>query len=445
MPKNYISNVFSFLLIIIAIFGILSLIEDYRFAKNIKPFNIFSDIISQPETITGDTIKIPVVEATYPCPDSIQCFENYTEIKYPLDSLITKLLSKDKQVRVAWFGDSFTEADIVVGNLRDTLQSLYGGNGVGFMPITFEATGFRRTVIHHFNGWHTRSFISNPRLKDYGIGGTIYKPDSAAFVAYEGTAKFFKHTQNFGKLRLFYTSENESSVSIRLNGGQSQSYSIRQTALPKQVVVATPDIWRVSIYIPDTLGNTAFYGASLEDTTGIYFDNFAIKGNSGLGLLTVREDFLKQFNDMLHYDLIVLQFGLNVAEATRTDYSAYAKSMTKVIEKLKNAFPDVPILILSVSDRSRRVQGEYVTMAGIPALLEAQRTLAADNQIIFWNLFEAMGGMNSMAAFVDAKPPLANKDYTHLNFAGSKKVALKFAESFIHEVDIYKKRKEKEE
>ena len=59
--------------------------------------------------------------------------------KYPLDKLFTHLLeakSKKGKVRIAWYGDSFSDGDILVSDLRDTLQSLYGGNGVGFVPIT---------------------------------------------------------------------------------------------------------------------------------------------------------------------------------------------------------------------------------------------------------------------------------------------------------------------
>jgi hypothetical protein len=34
-----------------------------------------------------------------------------------------------------------------------------------------------------------------------------------------------------------------------------------------------------------------------------------------------------------------------------------------------------------------------------------------------------MGGYNSMVLWADSINPLANKDYTHLNFRGSKKVS----------------------
>jgi hypothetical protein len=80
-------------------------------------------------------------------------------------------------------------------------------------------------------------------------------------------------------------------------------------------------------------------------------------------------------------------------------------------------------------------------MPVIPLLIQAQEKIASDNKLLFWNLFEAMGGENSMAGFANSKPALANKDYTHLNFAGGRKVGLALARSFIHEVETYQKRR----
>jgi lysophospholipase L1-like esterase len=80
-------------------------------------------------------------------------------------------------------------------------------------------------------------------------------------------------------------------------------------------------------------------------------------------------------------------------------------------------------------------------MPVIPLILKAQEQIALENKILFWNMFEAMGGENSMAIFANSKPALANKDYTHLNFAGGRKLGLSLAGSFIHEVEKYEKRK----
>jgi hypothetical protein len=208
---------------------------------------------------------------------------------------------------------------------------------------------------------------------------------------------------------------------------------------PAMIMVKADTIRQISARLNQ--GGITCFGASLEDETGIYIDNFAIKGNSGLGLQGIPDKNLAAFDSLLQYDLIVLQFGLNVSNSPTTDFTGYIKGMSKLITKLKTAFPGTPILLLSVSDRSKRQQGQFVTMPVIPLLIQAQEKIAYDNKLLFWNLFEAMGGTNSMAQFANAKPALANKDFTHLNFAGGRKVGLSLARSFIYEVEKYKKRR----
>ena len=53
--------------------------------------------------------------------------------------------------------------------------------------------------------------------------------------------------------------------------------------------------------------------------------------------------------------------------------------------------------------------------------------------ICFWDLYEAMGGKNSMVAWVNKG--LAQKDYTHFSFKGAKYVGEMFYEAIIQEIE----------
>ncbi len=444
MNKNYIPQAFYFTLAIAGILGILSLFGKERSILGfaIKPVGIFSDIIKADSTeLKQMHFKDTLTSAMEPCPSGIICFRNFTAEKYPLDKLLDRLLKvKEKKckVRIAWYGDSFSDGDILVSDLRDTLQSLYGGNGVGFVPITSEIAGFRQSVIHSFGGWNTSSILANPGAHQLGISGFSYTPDSGNYVFYKGSTHF-KHTYSFNTFRLFYTSASNQKVRIVINKKDNRVLDLAASSTPAMITVQADTIRQVIARMNQ--GGLTCYGASLEDETGIYIDNFAIKGNSGLGLQAIQEKNLAAFDSLLHYDLIVLQFGLNVSNSPTTDFTAYVKGMSRLINRLKEAFPSTPILLLSVSDRSQRRQGQFVTMPVIPFLIQAQEKIAFDNKLLFWNLFEAMGGENSMAQFANARPALANKDYTHLNFAGGRKIGLAFARSFIHEVGNFQKRR----
>ncbi len=444
MSKNYIPQAFYFTLAVVGILSILSFFEMDGTVLGFtpKPVSMFSDILTDRKPELKKSLFIDTLTSKpEPCPPGVVCFRNFTEQKYPLDKLLARLLkARDKKgkVRIAWYGDSFSDGDILVSDLRDTLQSLYGGNGVGFVPITSEIAGFRRSVIHSFGGWNTTSILTNPGSGHLGINGFGYSPDSGNYVFYKGSNQF-KHTSTFNTFRLFYTCDYNQKARILINKKDSRVMDLAASASPAMITVKVDSISQVSARF--NLGGITCYGASLEDETGIYIDNFAIKGNSGLGLRAIPQRNLAVFDSLLNYDLIVLQFGLNVSNSPTTDFTSYISGMAKLVNKLKEAFPETPILLLGVSDRSKLLQGQFITMPVIPLLIQAQEKIAHDNKLLFWNLFEAMGGENSMAFFANSKPALANKDYTHLNFAGGRKVGLSFARSFIYEVEKYQKRR----
>jgi hypothetical protein len=120
------------------------------------------------------------------------------------------------------------------------------------------------------------------------------------------------------------------------------------------------------------------------------------------------------------------------------NFGWYEKGMIKVINHIKSNIPNASILLISVGDRSYKNNNVYETDPSIPLLIEAQKRIAAKTGIGFWNLFEAMGGYNSMVSWVDTVPPLANKDYTHVNFRGANCIANLLAKDILNEYKLYK-------
>jgi lysophospholipase L1-like esterase len=153
-----------------------------------------------------------------------------------------------------------------------------------------------------------------------------------------------------------------------------------------------------------------------------------------MGLFQVEPRDLHQFNRFQNYKLIILQYGLNVVtEDDTTGYDWYSEKMVRVINRLKEVFPESSILLTSVSDRAYNENGKFVTIPNILVMREAQRAAAQKTKIAFWDLFSAMGGENSIVKYAEAKPPLAGKDYTHLNFSGGRKLSKKLADALLYE------------
>ncbi len=362
-------------------------------------------------------------------------------------------------VRIAWFGDSLIEGDIITQDVRNELQKKFGGKGVGFVPITTHVPGFRQTIGWTFsNNWKTYSLTDSVKHKvPYGLYGQVYQPkilkgvtDS---VAIEKEASRVKYSGAYSKLdglsplynvfMIYSRADSGDYILYKLNNGAPQRKDLQAgEKLNRLVINQNNPINSIEVqFVPvDTL---FVYGFSIEYGKGILVDNYSLRGSSGIHLSGVKSGILKQIQQLLNYDLIVMQYGINVATVKTDDYSWYERSITKTINYLETIFTNTPILIVSCSDRSIKQDDTYITMPTLTSLISSQRKIAANTNSSFWDLFVAMGGEGSMIKMADAKPALANKDYTHFKTAGGRVIANLFVKSLLFEYDWYLSHPEK--
>jgi hypothetical protein len=88
---------------------------------------------------------------------------------------------------------------------------------------------------------------------------------------------------------------------------------------------------------------------------------------------------------------------------------------------------------------SRKWAGTYQSYPNIPLIRDAMRNAAFKNSCAFWDLYEAMGGENSMVAWVNNEPPLAGKDFTHFSHKGAEFVGEMLYNALISEYIEWKK------
>lgn len=386
-----------------------------------------------------------------PCPDGVTCIEDYgIGLENSMDAFYAKLLQAreaDRPVRIAYCGDSFIEGDILTADLRDLLQEEYGGQGVGFVEIASQTAGFRRSVRAYSRNFTIYSAVDSGFKKSkvylnerYSVPG-----DGEASVTLSGTS-YGKHTASAQQATVFLATDRPQMLTAVVNKEGRQTFRLSGGG-GLQAVSVQGDIRSVQWSVQgDSAGSRPlFYGVALDGKQGVTLDNFSLRGSGGLSLSSIPWEHLQQFAHKRSYDLIILHYGLNVANPKTKSYDTYARGMAAVIDHLRSAFPEAAVLLVSVSDRdSRDASGRVTTMRGIRPLVTAQQKLAADKCVAFWNLFEAMGGEGGMARLVDAKPAMANKDYTHLNFNGGKHLAGLFFDAVKAGADGYKTRRKHE-
>lgn len=238
----------------------------------------------------------------------------------------------------------------------------------------------------------------------------------------------------------FFYNRGATTLSVRVNRGEATTETFEPIDDLQEMTVEG-NIGSVR-WTVESADSTLFYGLAMDGTSGIVLDNFSLRGSSGLSLRSVPVWMMREFNEQRPYDLIILQYGLNVATERGRNYDKYIAGMQTTVQHLKEAFPQAAILIVSVGDRDYKTEeGELRTMPGIKNLVRYQQNLAADEAVAFWNMFEAMGGEGSMADMVHAKPSLANYDYTHINFRGGKHLAGLLYESLIYGKEQYDRRR----
>lgn len=421
--------------------------------KQVLPNKIFSDTKVDPKNILIDRLLLESVakdslsqngdsinedeqnldneEIIFDASEGIEfpseTFDDYKGYQY-LISFYEKLYQLEKnpqsKVRIAYYGDSMTDGDLIVQDIRMNYQERFGGSGVGFVSIISESSASRGSVKTLFSkNWKTQSYLNVKRpISPFGVNGHVFFANDKAnttWVQYEAGRNKFSTTLD--NPTLFYgKSSKKGNVSFIIGKD-----TLRKNLVPNNLVntlkVTSGSIkaFKANFTQSDSI---PIYGFNFDNGSGVHVDNFSQRGNSGLPISMFNASVMQAFNNNLKYDLIVLHYGTNVLNYGTKNYSWYQKGMKKTVNKIKESFPGVSILIVSTADKSTKYDLEMKTDSAVVPLMKAQKRYALETESGFVNLYTLMGGDGSMVKWTDESPVRANKDYTHFNQRGAKAI-----------------------
>jgi lysophospholipase L1-like esterase len=410
-----------------------------------KKIDILADIRSS-EKITDagsiDTGYQIIPEFADTCKTGIICIDDYSAEHDALNRFYDALEANNRPVRIAYFGDSFIEGDLLTCSLRNMFKKKYGGNGVGFVPINCITAGFRTTVITSANGWEEHCITDSifTRSKQ-GISGHYFVPAVNATATFSCRTGTGKEVDTCSTASFYFITDGNLKFTTTVNRQIKQQHIVEGSSEIQKISV-DGQIGHIKITVDSQGTNTRFFGVTLDnEKTGIVVDNYSLRGVSGENIKSVPAKTLKDFDKLRNYDLVILQYGLNVATKTQTKYDYYRKAMTNVINHLRNNLPNSDIMLVSVGDRTTKINGEMTTMSGVKSLLATQQQIASECGIAFWNLIEAMALDGGMAGYVKSKPSKANSDYTHINIRGGEQIAKHLFEALEYAKEKYIEKK----
>ncbi len=342
--------------------------------------------------------------------------EDYTESGKGLERLQSALAS-GRLARIAVVGDSYIEGDIFTQDLREMLQQEYGGNGVGYMNLFSEFPGFRRSIRQSGgNGWTEYAASKKHNGAYMGLSQHYYKPSSSTTSTYKGASKF-AHSERWNRSQFLFVSPNNSVIKVRTDS----VWMVHEIVGSPNVQAITVDGSTSKFDVSTSNQSVVALGVWLTDTVGVNVDCMSSRGFSGVTLRNVNTDLVADMAKFVDYDLIILEFGINAMSAKQTDYSTYGKTMVKVVEHVRQCYPNADILMMGIGDRGSKRGSDVHSMKAAPFMVDAQRESARRAHCLFWDTREAMGGEDAIVQWV--RDGFANKDYVHLNHKGGQRLA----------------------
>jgi hypothetical protein len=351
-----------------------------------------------------------------------------------------------RHTRILHFGDSQIENDRMTALIRYRLQKQFGGTGTGLVQAIPLYSGSLSYQQEESGEWLRYTFFgkrdSTINHKSYGIMGAFASVPEPVDNRTPTLYYRFNTSRRGGqvnRIRMFLHSYVDSaSVVFRVN----EQFSDTLQGVPDGFSVADfkyfeeiKDV-RISFNLPE---GGRIYGISFESEGGVQIDNIAMRGESGLIFSRMNRSIQQSMLNHLSPGLILLQYGGNVVPYMSPGY--YRRAFKRQLQFFKEACPGTPVIVIGPADMSVRENGRFITYRGLEAIRDALRDATLESGFGFWDLYEAMGGKNSMISFVHADPPLASTDYVHFNRLGINLVAEMFYNALMVEYNEFETQK----
>lgn len=355
-----------------------------------------------------------------------------------------------KKIHILHYGDSQIEGDRMTGFMRQRIQNQFGGFGPGLIPATnvYATLAFEQEYSENFRRY---TCFGGDALKNrkYGVMGSAarFTPEPSdtvdlktlsdkkeAWIKIKASPRAHSRSRSFNSVKLFYNScvtpclltvyEGDKIIhqdSLLMDGAQ---HTLKLT------FSGTPGALK---YVFSSAVSPTICGFSLEGDFGVQMSNIGMRGSSGTIFGKMNQGITGQMMNELNTELVIMQFGGNSVPSFKDSSSvrnfvSYFKSQLNTLKKLR---PSAAIVVIGPSDMSMLNEGIYETYPLLPYCVEQMKKSCLAAGTGYWDLYSAMGGKNSMPAWVDKG--LAGKDYIHFSNGGANMAAQLFYDALIAE------------
>jgi hypothetical protein len=307
-------------------------------ATELRRVNILSDLVPEKDDDAGSIIPAPkapkaetiaktrsgkAIHFKEVWPKGVEPIVDYSGdaaggMRHFYDAL-SRVKTMNRPVRIAYFGDSFIENDIMTADLRELFQKEFGGNGVGWVDLANPINrNSRRTVTQQTSGTREYAIVSKPFDKQrQGIGERYYSVANGAKVSTNAASTFNRfqpHSKTFDVARLFFRTDGSATIGAAIGKQPVRTRTFGPSGSVQMYEVKGHGS-QLTYTFNGLSGTFTGFGMAMESNRGVILDCLSMRGSNGLTLKDIPQHTLNDFHRLRPYDLIIVQFGLNVAVA----------------------------------------------------------------------------------------------------------------------------------
>lgn len=364
----------------------------------------------------------------------------------PLFAALEGARASGRTIRILHYGDSQIEMDRMTNRLRAYMQETFGGGGPGLVPFatfipslsvsTHGSGSLRRQSPFGDSSVVRANGNYGPMVQDFRLTGSATSNITAA------THKSCDdRLRQFSQFKLIFNNRpGPLTVAFTDRDG---GYTDEQSCDVEGVHAMSWQLDSASTAVRLAVSGTAdLYGVMVDDGPGVAVDNIPMRGCSGQQFTQINGDQLAAAYSCMDIGLIILQFGGNSVPYLKSEkgLETYCTNLGKQIDHLRQCCPKALFLFIGPSDMSTRTGGSLQSYPFLPTIVERLQQMANQHGAAYWSIYHAMGGSNSMVAWVSQG--LGGPDYIHFSQKGVNIMGDRLAKSFDNMYQIYKMRKE---
>ena len=352
--------------------------------------------------------------------------------------LHTLLSDKKGKVRIMQIGGSHIQAEIWPDQVRmDFLElsdSINGGRGFVF-PFKLAKTWNPKNHQISFTGkWESFRNSVKKHKEKWGISGITVKTNDSISSFQIGYKHDSLTNYTFNRIKVFHDMDASSFKLSLISDIPKKIIENKELGFTEFILENSQD--SLSIEIKKTeRSQTHFnlYGLSLEnDDPGIVYTSIGVNGAKTSSYLRNKK-FVNQLKT-INPDLVIFCIGINDAYYDNFNSKEYADNYEKLMQWMQSVNPNVEFLFVTNNDSyfKRKYPNKRVFKAR-----EVMINLAKKHHAGLWDLFEVMGGLNSIKYWEEND--YAKADKIHFTDRGYQLIGNLMFQALMNDYDKYLK------